>query len=239
MDITRSSAHGHADHGWLSSHHTFSFGHYYNPDQIGFSDIRVINDDRVVPGKGFGEHSHRDMEIFSYVLEGALEHKDTMGTGSIIRPGDVQMMSAGSGVAHSEYNPSRTESVRFLQIWVIPSELGAKPRYQQNHYSENEKRGRLRLIISPDGAVNSLQIRQDVRIYAGMFNGNEAATFTLSENRYAYIHIARGQINVNGESLDEGDGAKIRDKQLLNFTNGKNCELLFFDLRPIEYPKQT
>ena len=192
MDITRSGARGHADHGWLSSHHTFSFGHYYNPDQIGFSDIRVINDDRVVPGKGFGEHSHRDMEIFSYVLEGALEHKDTMGTGSIIRPGDVQMMSAGSGVAHSEYNPSRAEQVRFLQIWIIPSQIGAKPRYQQHHFGEDEKRGRLRLIISPDGAENSLLVRQDARVYAGMFDGSEATTFTLSEKRYAYIHIARG-----------------------------------------------
>ena len=236
LDITPANERGLADHGWLKSRHTFSFGGYYNPKQIGFSDLRVINDDRVDAGQGFGTHPHRDMEIFSYVLEGALAHRDSMGTGSVIRPGDVQMMSAGTGVSHSEFNGSRDEPVHFLQIWIVPSELNAKPRYQERHFSAAEKRGQLRLIISTDGAQDSLQVRQDVKVYAGLFDGAEQATLTMPDRRYAYVHIARGEVELNGQRLVEGDGVRIREAQALTFAKGKNSEVLVFDLRPAELP---
>ncbi|AGZ34826.1 pirin family protein [Pseudomonas sp. SWI6] len=223
-------------HGWLKSFHTFSFGHYRNPEEQGFSDLLVINDDRVIAGKGFGEHPHRDMEIFSYVLEGALEHKDTLGTGSVIRPGDVQLMSAGHGVAHSEFNHSLTVPVHFLQIWIVPNVRGATPRYQQRHFSAEEKRGRLRLIISPDGAEGSLQVRQNARVYAGLFDGEERATLNLRENRHAYVHVARGSIALNGQALNEGDGVRVRQEQRLELANGNDAEVLVFDLRPHELP---
>lgn len=183
LEIRKSTDRGQANFGWLQSHHTFSFGNYYDPQQLGFSDLLVINDDRVKPAKGFDTHGHRDMEIFSYVLEGALEHKDSMGTGSVIRPGDVQMMSAGSGIRHSEYNHSREELVHFLQIWIVPDRKGVTPRYQQQHFSDAEKRGRLRLIISPDGAEGSLSVYQDVRVYAGLFNGSEESSAIPSYER--------------------------------------------------------
>src|SRR5690606_19329293 len=185
IEIRRADDRGVAEHGWLSSRHTFSFAHYYDPAQVGFSDLLVINEDRVTPGMGFGTHPHRDMEIFSYVLEGALEHKDNMGTGSVIRPGDVQLMSAGTGVAHSEYNHSPTRGVHFLQIWIVPDVSGAKPRYQQEHFSTQKKRGRLQLIISPEGKNGSLQVRQDARVYAGLIDGKESATLELAAKRYA------------------------------------------------------
>ncbi|SEK90412.1 hypothetical protein SAMN05428989_1040 [Pseudoxanthomonas sp. GM95] len=236
FDITQANTRGVANHGWLKSRHTFSFGSYFNPNQIGFSDLRVINDDRVDAGEGFGTHPHRDMEIFSYVLEGQLAHKDSMGTGSVIRPGDVQMMSAGSGVSHSEFNGSQDESVHFLQIWIVPSERNAPPRYQQHHFTEADKRGQLRLIISPDGAAESLQVRQDVRVYAGLFDGDEAATFDLPADRYAYVHIARGEVELNGKRLREGDGVRVREAQALTFANGQDSEVLLFDLRPFELP---
>jgi hypothetical protein len=237
FDITKAGTRGVAEHGWLSSRHTFSFGHYYNPAQIGFSDLRVINDDRVAPGQGFGRHPHNDMEIFSYVLEGALEHKDSMGTGSVIRPGDVQIMSAGTGVAHSEFNHSREEPVHFLQIWIIPAAAGAQPRYQQRHFGPEEKRGRLRLILSPDGAEGSLQIRQDTRVYAGLFDGEERASLELPPSRYAYVHVAHGQVELNGQALGEGDGVRIREAGKLAFAKGKDAEVLVFDLRPFELPQ--
>jgi redox-sensitive bicupin YhaK (pirin superfamily) len=234
FQVIKASSRGIADHGWLSSRHTFSFGDYYSPERSGFSDLRVINDDRVSPGMGFGKHSHRDMEIFSYVLEGALEHKDSMGTGSVIRPGDVQIMSAGRGVAHSEYNHSKTEGVHFLQIWILPDRAGAEPRYQQRHFAAGEKRGRLRLILSSDADDGSLLLRQDARVYAGLFDGVERATCALAPDRSAYVHVARGALELNGLALSAGDGVQVRDERLLMLTNGEDSEVLVFDLRSAE-----
>jgi redox-sensitive bicupin YhaK (pirin superfamily) len=237
IELRKANQRGIADHGWLHSHHTFSFGHYRDPKQQGFSDLLVINDDRVTKNQGFGTHPHRDMEIFSYVLEGALAHQDSMGTGSVIRPGDVQMMSAGTGVSHSEYNHSKDEPVHFLQIWIVPNVRGVPPRYQQVHFSEEEKRGKLHRIISPDGKDGSLSVYQDATVYAGLFDGAETATLTLAADRYAYVHVARGKIKINGVQFDEGDGARIRNETLLQLSEGEQAELLVFDLRPNELPK--
>lgn len=231
-----SSQRGTAQLGWLESRHTFSFGHYFDPEQQGFSDLRVINEDKVQPGRGFGTHPHSDMEIFSYVLSGALEHKDSMGTGSVIRPGDVQMMSAGTGITHSEFNPSPQEIVHFLQIWIVPDRQGVAPRYQQEHFGEAEKRGRLRLIISPDGAEGSLSVYQNTRVYAGLFDGDEQATHELPDSRYAYLHVVRGTVEVNGLAFSAGDGARIRNERVLDFRDGNAAEILLFDLRPLEQP---
>jgi redox-sensitive bicupin YhaK (pirin superfamily) len=236
LDLRKAADRGVANFGWLDSRHTFSFGHYHDPKQVGFSDLLVINDDRVEPGMGFGTHPHRDMEIFSYVLEGALEHKDSMGTGSVIRPGDVQMMSAGSGITHSEFNPSPTERVHFLQIWIMPDRQRVAPRYQQTHFADTEKRGRLRLIISPDAAQGSLGVYQDARVYAGLFDGAERAEFVLPADRHAYVHVARGSLRINDIDMAEGDGARIRDAATLAFDAGRNAEVLVFDLRPRELP---
>ncbi|MFF5865354.1 pirin family protein [Pseudomonas sp. NPDC012596] len=236
ITVRNAEERGRANHGWLKSSHTFSFANYWDPDEQGFSDLLVINDDRVIAGKGFGQHPHRDMEIFSYVLEGALEHKDTLGTGSVIKPGDVQLMSAGSGVAHSEFNHSKSQPVHFLQIWIVPNVRGATPRYQQQHFSDDEKRGKLRLIISPEGQQGSLQVRQDARVYAGLFDGDEHATLTLADNRYAYVHVARGRIELNGQLLREGDGVRMRKEQVIELSNGRDAEVLVFDLRPNELP---
>lgn len=237
ITVRNAEERGRANHGWLKSAHTFSFADYYDPEERGFSDLLVINDDRVIAGKGFGQHPHRDMEIFSYVLEGALEHKDTLGTGSVIKPGDVQLMSAGSGVAHSEFNHSKAQPVHFLQIWIVPNVRGATPRYQQQHFSNDEKRGKLRLIISPDGKHGSLQVRQDARVYAGLFDGEEQATLTLPDNRHAYVHVARGRIELNGQLLREGDGVRMRKEQVIELSNGRDAEVLVFDLRPNELPR--
>jgi redox-sensitive bicupin YhaK (pirin superfamily) len=236
IEIRPANQRGRAEHGWLSSRHTFSFAHYYDPKQIGFSDLLVINDDRVAPGGGFGKHPHRNMEIFSYVLEGALEHKDTMGTGSVIVPGDVQLMSAGTGVAHSEYNHSPGEPVHFLQIWIVPAENDAPPRYQQKHIAAPDKSGRLRLMLSPDGADGSLVLRQDVRVYSGLFDGDQSAQIELAPDRYAYVHVARGTVALNGTRLDEGDGARVRGEPALTLADGHDAEVLVFDLRAIETP---
>ncbi|WNW13934.1 pirin family protein [Pseudomonas sp. DTU_2021_1001937_2_SI_NGA_ILE_001] len=238
LTLRKASERGAANHGWLNSHHTFSFANYYNPQEMGFSDLLVINDDRVQAGKGFGQHPHRDMEIFSYVLEGALEHKDTLGTGSVIRPGDVQLMSAGSGVAHSEFNHSHDELVHFLQIWIVPNVSGATPNYQQQHFSAEDKRGQLKLIISPDGQDGSLQVRQDARVYAGLFDGAEKAQLQLAADRYAYVHVARGSVTLNGQALNAGDGVKVRDEQLLELSQGTDAEVLVFDLRAQERPSR-
>lgn len=237
IEIRKASDRGVAEHGWLSSRHTFSFASYRDPQQEGFSDLRVINDDRVTAGRGFGEHGHRDMEIFSYVLDGALAHSDSMGTGAQIKPGDVQLMSAGSGVTHSEFNGSKESPVHFLQIWIVPDRVGGKPVYQQQHFSEADKRARLRLIISPDGRDDSLRIQQDTKVYAGLFNGDESATLTLDDNRYAYVHVARGSVEVNGEKLGAGDGARLRQVQKIELSAGKDAEVLVFDLRPHELPR--
>ncbi len=236
LELRPAGDRGLAKLGWLHSRHSFSFGSYYDPEQVGFSDLLVINDDQVQPGRGFDTHGHRDMEIFSYVLEGALEHKDSMGTGSVIRPGDVQMMSAGTGIRHSEFNASRQEPVHFLQIWIIPNRQGVTPRYQQQRFADAEKRGRLRLIISPDGAEGSLSVYQDARVYAGLFDGAERQVLTLPENRHAYVHVARGALEVNGQRLSAGDGARLRQVRELTFAQGENAEVLVFDLRPVELP---
>jgi redox-sensitive bicupin YhaK (pirin superfamily) len=236
LDIRKADHRGRANHGWLQSRHTFSFGDYHDPRQQGFSDLLVINDDRVAPAQGFGAHGHRDMEIFSYVLSGALEHKDSMGTGSVIRPGDVQVMSAGSGVQHSEFNHSAQAPVHFLQIWIMTNEPGAQPRYQQEHFGEAEKRGHLRQIINPQGTDGALAVRQDTRVYAGLFNGDEAATLDVGLDRHAYVHVARGSLDVNGERLAEGDGVRVRHAGSLHFDHGENAEVLVFDLRPNELP---
>jgi len=236
MDIRRADDRGLASFGWLHSRHTFSFGSYFDPQQAGFSDLLVINDDRVSPGRGFDTHGHRDMEIFSYVLEGGLQHRDSMGTGAVIRPGDVQMMSAGSGVMHSEFNASREEPVHFLQVWIVPDRKGVEPRYQQRHFTADEKRGRLRLIISPDGADGSLSVYQDALVYAGLFDGDERQALPLADGRYAYVHVARGSLEVNGERLEEGDGARLRNPREIRMSGGQSAEVLLFDLRPNELP---
>lgn len=225
---------GTGDHGWLHSRHTFSFASYRDPQQMGFSDLLVINDDRVAPGHGFGAHPHSNMEIISYVLKGALAHQDSMGTGSVIVPGDVQLMSAGSGVTHSEFNHSETDNVHFLQIWIVPSEHNTQPGYQQVSVAEQDKRGNLRLIVSPQGASGSLRVRQDIRIYAGLFDGDEQQTFALPTDRYAYLHVARGSIEINGVRFKAGDGARVRNESALHFARGADAEVLLFDLRPLE-----
>lgn len=237
MQVRKSADRGVADHGWLSTRHTFSFADYRDPNQIGFSDLRVINEDRVTPGQGFGTHSHRDMEIVSYVLEGVLAHSDSIGTGSQIKPGDVQLMSAGSGVTHSEFNGSKESPVHFLQIWIVPDRTGGAPVYQQQHFDDADKRGRLRLIISPDGRDGSLRIQQDTHVYVGLFDGDESATLTLDKNRNAYVHAARGRVELNGVKLEAGDGVRLRNPQTLQLTAGKDAEVLVFDLRPLESPQ--
>lgn len=236
LEIRKAEARGRSNLDWLDSRHTFSFSNYYDPEQIGFSDLLVINDDRVQPSEGFGTHPHRDMEIFSYVLDGALEHKDSMGNGSVIYPGDIQMMSAGKGVLHSEFNHAGNDLVRFLQIWIMPDRKGVTPRYQQVHFPDQDKRGKFRLVISPDNAEGSLSVYQDVRVYAGLIDGDETAVITLAPNRYAYVHVARGEVSVNGLALTEGDGARVRNETELVFDHGKQAEVLVFDLRPNELP---
>jgi len=236
FEVRKANDRGIADHGWLNSRHTFSFGSYFDPRQQGFSDLLVINDDRVQPGKGFGTHPHSDMEIFSYVLEGALEHKDSMGTGSVIRPGDVQMMSAGTGIRHSEFNPSASDAVHFLQIWIVPNQKNVTPRYQQEHFDEASKRGKLRLIISPDGQDGSLSVYQDTKVYAGLFDGEESAQLELNPKRFGYLHVAKGDLEINGYRFSAGDGARIRKEPTLTFSKGNQSEVLLFDLRPNENP---
>jgi redox-sensitive bicupin YhaK (pirin superfamily) len=236
LEPRRAAERGVANLGWLDSRHTFSFGHYHDPKQAGFSDLLVINDDRVQPGMGFGTHPHRDMEIISYVLEGALEHRDSMGTGSVIRPGDVQIMSAGTGIAHSEFNHSRQEVVHFLQIWILPKRAGVAPRYQQKAFASAEKRGRLRLIVAPEAEDGALAVHQDTRVYAGLFDGVERARFSLPPRRCAYLQVARGALHVNGVVMQAGDGARIRDERMLTFDQGKDAEILLFDLRPAAMP---
>lgn len=221
---------GHADHGWLDSHHTFSFADYHDPAHMGFRQLRVINEDRVQPGRGFGTHPHRDMEIVSYVLEGGLQHRDSMGTGSVIRPGEVQRMSAGTGVTHSEFNTSSTEVVHFLQIWLIPSRRGIQPGYEQKTFSKEEKDGRLRLVASPDGAGGSVTIHTDARLYAGLFGEGQSADHALAPGRHAWVHVARGRVRVNGQELSAGDGAALSDEAKVHVEGIEGGEVLVFDL---------
>jgi hypothetical protein len=229
-DIRRSNERGFADHGWLKSFHTFSFADYFDPKHVEFGPLRVINEDRVEAGAGFGTHGHRDMEIISYVLAGELAHKDSMGNGSVIRPGDVQRMSAGTGVRHSEFNPSSSNPVHFLQIWIQPAERNIQPSYEERRFSPEEKRGRLRLIVSPDRAEGSLQIHQDARVYAGMFNGEEHAQLDVARGRRIYLHVARGSLTANGTVLDAGDALQISDGSRLTLSQARDAEVLVFDL---------
>jgi redox-sensitive bicupin YhaK (pirin superfamily) len=223
---------GHANHGWLDSHHSFSFADYYDPQHMGFRALRVINEDRVAPGKGFGTHPHRDMEIISYVLDGGLAHRDSIGTGSVIRPGDVQRMSAGRGVSHSEFNASDQDAVHFLQIWLVPSERGIDPSYEQKTFSAEEKRGQLRVVAAPDGRDGSVTIHTDATVYAGLFDRGETATLELAAGRHAWIQVARGKVRVNGSELEAGDGAAISssDPRTLQLEGVDGAEVLLFDL---------
>jgi hypothetical protein len=230
QEIRRGNERGYADHGWLKSFHSFSFADYYDPKHTEFGPLRVINEDRVQPGQGFGTHGHRDMEIISYVLEGALAHKDSTGGASTIRPGDVQRMSAGRGVQHSEFNPSKEEGVHFLQIWIQPNALGIDPSYEEKNFSAAEKRGRLRLIASPDRAEGSVLIHQDARVYAGTFEGKEDAVLGVSRGRRVYVHVARGAITANGVALRGGDALKLMGADNLTLEEGRNAEVLVFDL---------
>jgi redox-sensitive bicupin YhaK (pirin superfamily) len=229
-NIRRSEERGFADHGWLKSFHTFSFADYFDPEHVEFGPLRVINEDRVQAGAGFGTHAHRDMEIISYVLSGQLAHKDSMGNGSTIKPGDVQRMSAGTGVQHSEFNPSSSEAAHFLQIWIQPAQRGIKPSYEEKRFSADEKRGQLRLIVSPDAADGSLLIHQDARLYAGLFNDAEQAELTVKDGRRIYVHVARGGISANGQRLQAGDALKITDTHTLRLSKGHEAEVLVFDL---------
>jgi len=228
--IRRSAERGFADHGWLKSFHTFSFADYYDPAHMSFGPLRVINEDRVQPGAGFGTHAHRDMEIISYVLEGALAHKDSMGNGSTIRPGDVQRMSAGHGVRHSEFNPSSDTGAHFLQIWIQPSTVNIEPSYEEKKFTADEKRGRLRLIVSPDRAQDSLAINQDARVYAGLFTGDESADLPVLAGRKLYVHLARGTMHANGNALAAGDALQITGESSLTLDQAREAEVLVFDL---------
>ena len=233
-EIRPSTARGYADHGWLKSYHSFSFADYFDPAHVEFGPLRVINEDRVAPGAGFGTHGHRDMEIISYVLSGELAHKDSTGTASTIRPGDVQRMSAGSGVRHSEFNPSGTEGVHFLQIWIMPDVASIEPSYEEKRFPAEDKRGRLRLIASPDRAQGSVLIHQDARVYAGLFDGAETATLDIAKGRWVYVHVARGSLEANGVALNAGDALKLKEGNAVTIAGGKQAEVLVFDLPPRE-----
>ena len=230
MTIRQASDRGHAQHGWLDSHHTFSFADYYDPQNMGFRNLRVINEDRVAPGQGFGRHPHRDMEIISYVLEGALEHRDSMGTGAVIRPGDVQRMSAGTGVTHSEFNGSKSEPVHFLQIWLMPGQRGIAPSYEQKTFARSDKQGTLRLVASPDGRDGSITVHTDASLYAGVFERGESATHALPAGRHAWVQVVRGAVKVNGRELRAGDGASLSNEPAVQVEGVDGGEVLVFDL---------
>jgi redox-sensitive bicupin YhaK (pirin superfamily) len=230
ITLRLSSERGHANHGWLDSHHSFSFGDYHDEAHMGFGPLRVINEDRVQPGMGFGTHGHRDMEIISYVLDGELSHRDDIGNGSVIVPGDVQRMSAGRGVRHSEFNPSRDRPVHFLQIWIIPSEQGIAASYEQSHLTEEQRRGKLALLAAPAGKGGAVVIHQDARVYAGLFDADESSVLPIEAGRRAYVHVARGSVGVNGKALGAGDAALIEDEADVRIDRGNQAEVLVFDL---------
>ena len=231
MEIRRSAERGLAEHGWLKSFHTFSFADYHDPKHMGFGPLRVINEDRVQPGQGFGTHGHRDMEIISYVLEGGLAHKDSMGNGSVIRPGDVQRMSAGTGVRHSEFNASDKELVHFLQIWIEPAERGIAPSYEEKRFDEDSKRGRLRLIASRDAREGSVRIHQDADLYAALLDGADAVDFHSAPGRLVYLHVVRGELAANGQALTAGDAMKLSgNENRLRVDKARGAEILVFDL---------
>ena len=230
MEIRRADERGHAQHGWLDSFHSFSFADYYDPGHMGFGPLRVINEDRVEPGRGFGTHGHRDMEIISYVLSGGLAHQDSMGNGSTIRPGDVQRMSAGTGVMHSEFNGSDREPVHFLQIWIEPNVRGVKPSYEEKRFEAADKRGRLRLIASPDGRDGSTTIHQDAFLYATLVDGDEVVEHQPGTGRRTYVHVVRGEATVNAHPLRHGDALKASGEQRIRIESGRDAEVLLFDL---------
>lgn len=230
LQVRRSAERGYFDHGWLKTYHTFSFADYHDPAWGGYGPLRVINDDRVAPGSGFGKHGHRDMEILTLILEGELEHSDSMGNGSVIRVGDVQRMTAGTGITHSEFNPSGTREVHLLQIWIEPDRIRLAPGYEQKRFSEAERRGRLRLIASREGSEGSLVIHQDARLYAGLFDGAEGARFELAPGRRAWVHLALGALSVSGTALEAGDGARTEGPAQLELHDGAGAEVLVFDL---------
>lgn len=230
ITLRKANDRGHADHGWLNSYHTFSFANYYDPEHMGFRKLRVINEDRVAGGGGFAPHSHRDMEIISYVLDGALEHQDSMGNNSVIRPGEVQRMTAGTGVTHSEYNASETDTVHFLQIWVIPEKAGLTPGYEQKFYTPEEKRGQLRLIASQDGRDRSVTVHQDLNLYATVLGKDEKVTHEIERDRHLWVQVVRGSASVNGESLNAGDAVAIEKEPVLELVGQDMTEILVFDL---------
>jgi hypothetical protein len=230
IELRPAGERGHADHGWLDSWHSFSFAGYHDPRHMGFGALRVINEDRVAAGTGFGTHGHRDMEIVSYVLDGALAHKDSMGNGSVIRPGDVQRMSAGTGVMHSEFNARQDGATHFLQIWIEPERRGIEPGYEERRFEAADKRGRLRLIASPDGADGSVTIHQQVRLYAVLLEGDERARLAIAPGRRVYVHVARGSVSLNGTPLSAGDAAKLVGEAAVELDRGIGAEVLVFDL---------
>ena len=230
LQLRRSEDRGHADHGWLDSYHTFSFAGYQDPEHVHFGTLRVINQDRVAPGQGFGTHGHQDMEIVSYVLDGVLEHKDSMGNGSQMRPGEVQLMSAGSGVTHSEFNGSETEPLHFLQMWVFPRSTGTPPRYEQRAYPETERRGALRLVVSPDGADGSLRIDQDARMFVSILGPGEEASMDLGPGRIAWVHVARGRVKLGDTELGPGDGAGLREERRIDLVGVEDAEVVLWEL---------
>jgi redox-sensitive bicupin YhaK (pirin superfamily) len=230
IELRPAQERGHAQHGWLDSWHSFSFADYRDPQHMGFGPLRVINEDRIAPGTGFGTHGHRDMEIISYVLDGALAHQDSMGNGSVIRPGDVQRMSAGTGVMHSEFNHQADAPTHFLQIWIMPDRQGVQPGYEEKHFPEAAKRGRLCLIASPDGQEGSVRIHQQARVYAGLFDASDSAQFIMDAGRLVYVHMVRGSLRINGHTLVAGDAAKLRDEPELRLDQGEAAEVLVFDL---------
>lgn len=231
ITIRRSGERGGAHHGWLDTKHTFSFADYHDPAHMGFRDLRVLNEDRVTPGEGFPTHSHRDMEILSWVLEGELEHRDSMGNGSVIRRGELQRMSAGRGVRHSERNPSSENPLHFLQIWIFPERNGLTPSYEQKEFPVAERRGRLRLIASPDGRDGSVTVHQDVSLSTALLDGDEKTSVAVQPGRSAWVQVARGSLELNGRRLEAGDGAALSREERLELANGKNAEVLVFDLR--------
>jgi len=230
LELRKANDRGYADHGWLKSLHSFSFADYYDPEHMGFGALRVINEDRIQPGTGFGTHGHRDMEIISYVLDGALAHKDSMGNGSAIVPGDVQRMSAGKGVLHSEFNHTKDGVTHFLQIWIEPNETGIAPGYEQKHFDAASKRGRLRLVASPDGRDGSVCIHQDAYMYAALLGAEDRLAHGMAPGRRAYVHLARGRVSVNGQALEEGDALKATDTGELVLDQADGAEVLLFDL---------
>jgi redox-sensitive bicupin YhaK (pirin superfamily) len=230
LSIRKSQDRGYADHGWLKSYHSFSFAGYFDPEHMGWGNLRVINEDRIAPGTGFGTHGHKDMEIISYVVSGALGHKDSIGTGASIPPGDVQRMSAGRGIQHSEYNHAPADETHFFQIWIEPNVKGIAPGYEQKTFTTPEKQGQLRLVASPDGAQGSVTIHADARLYAGLLDGDESATLVLNPARKAYVHVVRGAVSVNGQALQGGDAAKLSAEASLTLTDAHDAEVLVFDL---------